>query len=166
VESNTDADVWDAATQKKIGRTNSIIEMEPGTYTIEADTLGSVGEIAVFAYLLSGVDLTKLATHNGTTGNGQNPSLSIDSIVDNSIMLAVCSTEASIIGVGANQTIWGPLTDQSFENASSSTKIPKTPLGTDSSSFSTGSGQSYALSGLFLAPAVAEVRGNLLQMFQ
>jgi len=40
VESNTDADVWDAGTQKKIGRTNSIISMEPGTYTIETRKLG------------------------------------------------------------------------------------------------------------------------------
>lgn len=40
IESNTDADVWDAATQKKLGTTNNIISMKSGNYTIETRKLG------------------------------------------------------------------------------------------------------------------------------
>jgi RHS repeat-associated protein len=125
-----------------------------GTANIIVNATGSIGELAMEAISLTGVDqTTPIDAQAGQTGNGTASSLSITTSANNTWVASMFSGEGTITGVGSGQTELGPLTDQSFENAAASYTGPVNPAGASSQIFTMSSGQAYAQSTVSIKPA-------------
>lgn len=137
-------------------RTEAWILLNPtaGSFNIHVESSGGIGEFAIFAFVLDhAYQSTTVDGNNGTNGSAQNPSVAVTQTTPYSMIFSVLSTEATITSVnGAGQTIYGPLTDQSFENAAASYEGPNATPGSDTQGFNTSSGQSYAITAVVIAP--------------
>lgn len=134
-----------------------------GTYNVTVNFTGSLGEASLGIITLTGVKQTVPEANAGATGNSNTPSTSITTIANNAFTISVASSEASFSSVNNGQTVLTgyPLTDQSFENSDGASNTISTP-GATTLSYTTSSGQSWAMSAVSLAPSGLDglINGN------
>jgi len=113
-----------------------------GTSNAVASFNGTINECTITFYVLTGALATSFfdGTDDFDTTSGVPPAMSITTTVASAMLLAVLTSEGSISGVGAGQDTDASLTDQSFENTVSSSKIGGA-AGSQSMSFTAPSNQ-------------------------
>lgn len=119
---------------------------DSGTHNVIVSTTGALGETAAVVATLEGADLTDTEEDNqGTSGNSSSPSIGVTAGNDGSIILTMCTAEATFSSNGTDQVTIATLTDQSYENSRGSYE-EKASAGADTQSFSLASGQPWAIS--------------------
>lgn len=122
------------------------------TGLVEVTATGVLGDMVVFVICLNDQDGSEAL--NTATGTGTSASLSISSLTDGAYILSVVAAEGTLSSPGSGQTLLGPLTDQSFENAAASYES-KATAGADTQSFTVGTSQDWAMASVVVKPYVA-----------